>query len=79
MEQQGLLRAGQAAWRLSLEEVRRRFPAMSDDAAVENAVRSNRMAPKHAAKIRGDHDLNPDLGPPDTLREVYQLSHPRAR
>lgn len=73
MEQQGLLRAGQAAWRLSLEEVRRRFPAMSDDAAVENAVRSNRTATKHAAKIRGDHDLNPEMGPPATLREAAVL------
>ena len=85
MEQQGLLRAGQAAWRLSLEELRRRFPAMSADetpgempvemidAAVENAVRSNRMAPKHAAKIRGDHDLNPEFGLPTTLREAAVL------
>ncbi len=74
MEQEGLLRAGQAAWRLSLEDVRRRFPALGEgsagtDWAVENAVQSTR-AP---LKIRGDHDLNPGFGPPGALREAAVL------
>ncbi|BAI72116.1 uncharacterized Nudix hydrolase [Azospirillum sp. B510] len=57
--------------------MRRRFPTLGADAAVENAVRPNRLAPRHPAelsgKIRGDHDLNPDMGPPSALREAAVL------
>lgn len=50
MEQPSLLRAGQAAWRLTLNELRGRFPGGPETG----------MGP---AKLRGDHDLNPGFGP----------------
>ncbi len=50
MEQQGFLRAGQTAGRVTLEDVRRRFAGPGDDAA-------------RAFGVRGDHDLNPDFAP----------------
>ncbi|AWK85419.1 CoA pyrophosphatase [Azospirillum thermophilum] len=59
MEQKGLLHAGQAVWRISLEEVRRRFPG-SAAASLEPVLE----AADAGMKIRGDHDLNPDLTPP---------------
>jgi len=66
MEQQGFLRAGQAAWRLTLEDVRRRFPASPDEALHPLSGSSG--------KVRGDHDLNPGFGPPATaLREAAVL------
>jgi len=60
MEQESLLRAGQAAWRLTLEDVRKRFP-------------NSAAASLRAVKVRGDHDLNPGFGPPDKLREAAVL------
>lgn len=73
MEQQGFLRAGQAAWRLTLEDLRRRFPASPAEALHPVADPPGRPAARSAAKIRGDHDLNPDLGPPESLREAAVL------
>ncbi|WP_425321117.1 CoA pyrophosphatase [Azospirillum doebereinerae] len=70
MEQQGFLRAGQAAWRLTLEDVRRRFPASSPD-FLHLATDPPASV---TAKIRGDHDLNPGFEPPpDALREAAVL------
>ena len=63
MEQQDILCAGRAAGRLNHEEVRRRFP--------RNA--RNDAPPLPMATIRGDHDLNPGMGPPDRLREAAVL------
>lgn len=60
MEQEGLLRAGQAAWRVTLDEVRRHFPR-------------SEAASLRLDKVRGDHDLNPGFGPPDALREAAVL------
>jgi NTP pyrophosphohydrolases including oxidative damage repair enzymes len=62
MEQTSLLRAGQAAWRVSLDELRKRFPG-------------SEAASLRPVKVRGDHDLNPGFGPlPDnTLREAAVL------
>ncbi|NYZ11841.1 CoA pyrophosphatase [Azospirillum sp. RWY-5-1] len=60
MEQEGLLRAGQAAWRVTLDDVRRRFPR-------------SEAASLRPDKVRGDHDLNPGFGPPDALREAAVL------
>ncbi len=60
MEQESLLRAGQAAWRLTLEDVRKRFPGSA-------------AASLRPVKVRGDHDLNPGFGPPDRLREAAVL------
>lgn len=57
MEQEDLLRAGQAAWRVSLEEVRRRFPG----SAVAEMRPEGGVTP---GRFRGDHDLNPGFGPP---------------
>ncbi|TWA66675.1 8-oxo-dGTP pyrophosphatase MutT (NUDIX family) [Azospirillum baldaniorum] len=61
MEQEGLLRAGQAAWRVSLDEVRKRFPGSA-------------AADLRPAKVRGDHDLNPGFEPSQgKLREAAVL------
>ena len=61
MEQQKLLRAGQAAWRVTLDDIRRRFPGSA-------------AASLRPVKVRGDHDLNPDFGPPlDKIREAAVL------
>lgn len=60
MEQQNLLRAGQAAWRLTLKDVRARFP-------------NSAAASLRPMKVRGDHDLNPGYGPPEALREAAVL------
>lgn len=57
MEQEGFLRAGQAAWRVSLEEVRRRFPGSP---VAEMRPERNGIP----ERFRGDHDLNPGFGPP---------------
>ncbi len=66
MEQQGFLRAGQAAWRLTLEDVRRRFPASPAEALHPLSGA--------AGKVRGDHDLNPGFdAPPDSLRDAAVL------
>ncbi len=59
MEQSSLLHAGQAAWRLTLDDLRRRFPG---GLAAGGPAESPRPA-----KLRGDHDLNPGFGPlPDS-------------
>ena len=77
MEQKSLLRAGQAAWRLTLEEVRTRFPASA--AASLRAIPGSRPGASSgissgSPKVRGDHDLNPGYGPPpDKLREAAVL------
>lgn len=59
MEQGDLLRAGDVAWRLTLDDIRQRFP-------VPGAVPA-------AAKTRGDHDLNPGFTYPDRLRDAAVL------
>ncbi len=60
MEQQALLCAGQAVRRVTQDEIRKRFPGSA--------------ASRHTAKVRGDHDLNPDfLVPPERLREAAVL------
>ncbi|PWC32398.1 CoA pyrophosphatase [Azospirillum sp. TSO35-2] len=47
---------------------------MSTDAVVESAVQSNRLpAHRSSGTIRGDHDLNPEMGPPSALREAAVL------
>jgi len=74
MEQQGFLRAGHAAWRLTLEDVRRRFPAGTTNSLHPVADPPAARVPPSPAKIRGDHDLNPGFGPPpDALREAAVL------
>lgn len=60
MEQEHLLRAGRAAWRVTLDDVRKRFPGSA-------------AASLRPLKIRGDHDLNPGFGPPQGLREAAVL------
>jgi len=61
MEQQALLRAGQAAWRVTPFDIRTRFSG--------GAVPS-----RDPEKVRGDHDLNPGFRLPlDRLREAAVL------
>jgi 8-oxo-dGTP pyrophosphatase MutT (NUDIX family) len=69
MEQKDLLRAGQAAWRLTLAEVRRRFPGSA--AASLHPLEGQSL--RGEVRIRGDHELNPSRRPPDTLREAAVL------
>ncbi len=72
MEQQDFLRAGQAAWRLTLEDVRRRFPGAAAPATTEAASETDEA--RRPIAVRGDHDLNPGFGPPPaTLREAAVL------
>ena len=61
MEQQALLRAGQAAWRVTPFDIRKCFSGSAD--------------PSHDADtVRGDHDLNPGFRLPlDRLREAAVL------
>ncbi|WP_247886809.1 CoA pyrophosphatase [Azospirillum sp. SYSU D00513] len=54
---------------MTLDEVRRRFPG-SAAASLHVADEAELTA---AAKIRGDHDLNPSSAPPDSLREAAVL------
>ena len=61
MEQQTLFRAGQAVWRVTHNDIRKRFPGSA-------------TASRHPEKVRGDHDLNPGFQlPPDKLREAAVL------
>jgi len=61
MEQETLLRAGQAAWRVTLDDIRKRFPGSAAASLLPE-------------KVRGDHDLNPDfLPPPERVREAAVL------
>lgn len=61
MEQRKLLRAGQAAWRVTLDDLRKRFPGSA-------------AASLRPEKVRGDHDLNPGFQLPSAeLREAAVL------
>jgi len=64
MEQGDLLRAGQAAWRMTLDDLKKRFPGSA-------------AAGPRPGTVRGDHDLNPDYyeetGLPEALREAAVL------
>lgn len=61
MEQQALLRAGQAVRRVTPDDIRRRLAESAE-------------ASPPTPKVRGDHDLNPGFQlPPDRLREAAVL------
>ncbi len=61
MEPQTFLYAERAAWRVTLDDIRKRFPARG-------------AASLRSGAVRGDHDLNPGFDPlPGTVREAAVL------
>ncbi len=77
MEQQPILSAGVAGGReLTPADVLARFaaaPAPGRRGSPAGPTDHPRQAPQASARVRGDHDLNPDLRPQGTLRAAAVL------
>lgn len=77
MEQQPILSAGVVGGReLTPADILARFaaaPAPGRRGSPTGPADDPRLAPQAAARVRGDHDLNPDMRPQGTLRAAAVL------